>query len=69
MRNVCKIVYISLFFRLLKFRNKKWLNDGTNIESVANKYSFVWKKAVSKNMVKLTEKICTFCADKVTFFV
>ena len=37
--------------------------DGTKIESVANKYSFVWKKAVSKNMVKLTEKICCFCAE------
>ena len=32
--------------------------DGTKIESVANKYTFVWKKAVSKNMVKLAEKTC-----------
>ena len=23
----------------------------------------VWKKAVSKNMIKLTEKICVFCAE------
>ena len=37
--------------------------DGTKIESVANKYTFVWKKAVSKNMIKLTEKICVFCAE------
>ena len=37
--------------------------DGTKIESAANKYTFVWKKAVSKNMVKLAEKICVFCAE------
>ena len=37
--------------------------DGTKIESVANKYTFVWKKAVSKNMDKLTEKICLFCSE------
>ena len=37
--------------------------DGTKIESAANKYTFVWKKSVSKNMVKLTDKICVFCAE------
>ena len=37
--------------------------DGTKIESVANKYTFVWKKSVTKNMVKLTDKICMFCAE------
>lgn len=37
--------------------------DGTKIESVANKYTFVWKKSVSKNMSKLTDKICLFCAE------
>lgn len=37
--------------------------DGTKIESVANKYTFVWKKAVSKNMQKLADKICRFCAE------
>ena len=37
--------------------------DGTKIESAANKYTFVWKKAVSKNMVKLTDKICVFCVE------
>lgn len=31
--------------------------DGTKIESVANKYTFVWKRAVTKNMAKLTEKV------------
>ena len=37
--------------------------DGTKIESVANKYTFVWKKALTKNMAKLAEKICMFCAE------
>ena len=31
--------------------------DGTKIESVANKYTFVWKHAVTKNLAKLTEKV------------
>ena len=31
--------------------------DGTKIESVANKYIFVWKKTVEKNKAKLEEKI------------
>jgi transposase len=31
--------------------------DGTKIEANANKYSFVWRKAVEKNKVKLEERI------------
>ena len=34
--------------------------DGTKIESVANKYTFVWKKAVEKNEKKLDEKLRIF---------
>ena len=34
--------------------------DGTKIEAYANKYTFVWKKAVSKNMEKMAEKISVF---------
>lgn len=30
--------------------------DGTKIESCANKYTFVWKKAVSKSLAKLQQK-------------
>ena len=29
--------------------------DGTKIESKANKYTFVWRKAVEKNRAKLQE--------------
>ena len=31
--------------------------DGTKIEAYANKYTFVWKKAITKNMAKLLIKI------------
>ena len=31
--------------------------DGTKIESSANKYTFVWKKALKKNELKLQEKL------------
>ena len=31
--------------------------DGTKIEACANKYTFVWKKAVTKNLSKLLIKI------------
>ena len=34
--------------------------DGTKIEAFANKYKFVWKKAVTKNLQKLLEKIPAF---------
>ena len=34
--------------------------DGTKIESVANKYKFVWKKSVQKNQAKLMEKMPDF---------
>src|SRR5574344_2141058 len=33
--------------------------DGTKIESVANKYSFVWKGSVEKNKAKLESKVRT----------
>ena len=41
--------------------------DGTKIEAVAGKYTFVWKKGVAKNRTKLMEKLDTFLAgvDKV----
>jgi len=37
--------------------------DGTKIESCANKYTFVWKKTVTKNQAKLIEKIECFTAE------
>ena len=37
--------------------------DGTKIEACANKYTFVWKKAVSKNQEKLLLKIADLIAE------
>ena len=34
--------------------------DGTKIEAYANKYTYVWKKAVTRNMEQLAEKLCCF---------
>ena len=37
--------------------------DGTKIESAANKYTFVWKKTVTKNCAKLLEKAAVLVAE------
>ena len=37
--------------------------DGTKIEACANKYTFVWKKAVTKNQAKLLIKLADFIAE------
>src|SRR3712207_8086385 len=37
--------------------------DGTKIEACANKYTFVWKKAVSKNLQKLLSKLADLVAE------
>ena len=42
---------------------EKYFVDGTKIESAANKYTFVWKKAVEKNEKKLDEKLKVFLND------
>ena len=42
---------------------EKYFVDGTKIESAANKYSFVWKKAVEKNEKNLDEKLKVFLKD------
>jgi len=37
--------------------------DGTKIESRANKYTFVWKKATTRNLAKLQTKIVTLVEE------
>lgn len=37
--------------------------DGTKIEACANKYTFVWKKSVTKNLEKLLAKLTDFLAE------
>mgnify|MGYP003436395867 FL=1 len=42
--------------------------DGTKIESAANKYTFVWKKSVDKNLKKMMDKIPNFVAKAEELF-
>ena len=42
---------------------KQLFIDGTKIESCANKYTFVWKKSVTKQLAKLLQKIPTLFAE------
>lgn len=37
--------------------------DGTKIEACANRYTFVWKKSVTKNMEKKLQQIADFVAE------
>ena len=42
--------------------------DGTKIESCANKYTFVWKKSVTKHQARLFEKIAMFIQECETLY-
>lgn len=53
----------GLLYELGEISGKSIFIDGTKIESCANKYSFVWKKAVTKNMAKLFDKITELVED------
>lgn len=37
--------------------------DGTKFEACANKYTFVWKKAVTRNQARLLQKLADFVAE------
>ena len=47
----------KLLYSLGEISGKSIFIDGTKIESVANKYTFVWKTTVTKNQAKLFDKI------------
>ena len=53
----------KLLYSLGEVSGKSIFIDGTKIESVANKYTFVWKKAVTKNQAKLFDKIPGFVEE------
>lgn len=48
---------VEKLYEMGEIRFKNVFIDGTKIEANANKYTFVWKKAVEKNDRKLREKI------------
>ena len=53
----------KLLYSLGEISGRTIFVDGTKIESAANKYTFVWKKAVTKNQAKLFEKILAFVEE------
>ena len=50
----------SILHDLGEISGKTIFIDGTKIESCANKYTFVWKKSVTKHQARLFEKIVSF---------
>ena len=53
----------KLLYSLGEISGKTIFIDGTKIESAANKYTFVWKKAVTKNQAKLFDRILVFVEE------
>lgn len=53
----------NTLFGLGETSGKSIFIDGTKIEACANKYTFVWKKAVTKNQAKLLVKIAGLIAE------
>ena len=53
----------SILHDLGEISGKTIFIDGTKIESRANKYTFVWKKSVTKHQARLLEKIISFIEE------
>ena len=53
----------AMLYQLGEISGKSIFIDGTKLESAANKYTFVWKKAVTKNQAKLFGKISVLVED------
>ena len=58
----------SLLYELGEVSGKTIFIDGTKIESRANKYTFVWKKSVTKRQAVLFEKILAFIKECETLY-
>ena len=53
----------SVLYELGEISGKTIFIDGTKIESCANKYTFVWKKSVTKRQARLFEKCISFIEE------
>ena len=53
----------NMLFDLGEISGETIFIDGTKIEACANKYTFVWRKAVTKNQAKLLIKLAGFVAE------
>ena len=53
----------DLLYLLGEISGKTIFIDGTKIESAASKYTFVWKRAITKNQARLYTKLTSFVAE------
>ena len=58
----------SQLYELGEISGKTVFIDGTKIESRANKYTFVWKKSVTKHQARLFGKILSFIEECETLY-
>ena len=58
----------SILYDLGEISGKTIFIDGTKIESCANKYTFVWKKSVTRHQARLFEKIVSFIEECETLY-
>ena len=58
----------SALFSLGEISGKTVFIDGTKIEANANRYTFVWKKAVTKSQARLSGKISALVAECETMY-
>lgn len=58
----------EFLYQLGELSGKTLFVDGTKIEACANKYTFVWKKSVTKNQEKLLIKMADFIQECETLY-
>jgi transposase len=49
--------FVQTLYELGEVKHENVFLDGTKLEANANRYTFVWKKAVEKNTLKMYEKV------------
>ena len=49
--------FVEKLYEMGEVKFKNLFVDGTKIEAYANKYTFVWKSVVEKNLAKIEKKI------------
>ena len=54
--------FVAKLYEMGEMKYRNLFLGGTRIEAYANKYTFVWKKAVEKNLAKLDKKVDTILA-------
>ena len=53
----------DLLYLLGEISGKTIFIDGTKMESAANKYTFVWKRAITKKQARLYTKLTSFVVE------